>query len=164
MTSTNSEERFEGLQWVGKNWEGQQLEMFWKTKTFFGRKLIFTVPFKLNSSLFFLIRFMISSSHQGWLMMFQDLGFCQFQVKGNYLFFFSAILLPLTVSLPFLFTACHWSHSFILVWCKLLSGVDTVRGLAQWTSVCIESTQPLLLKWSLPPCQTRLSTPIWNRA
>lgn len=74
---------------------------------------------------------MISSSHQGWLMMFQDLGLCQSQVKGNYLFFFSAILLPLTVSHPFLFTACHWSHSFILVWCKLLSGVDSVSDLAE---------------------------------
>lgn len=73
---------------------------------------------------------MISSSHQGWLMMFQDLGLGQLQVKGNYLFFFSAMLLPLTVSHPFLFTACHWSHSFILMWWKLLSGVDSVSDLA----------------------------------
>lgn len=74
---------------------------------------------------------MISSSHQGWLMMFRDLGLCQLQVKGNYLFFFSAILLPLTVSHPFLFTACHRSHSFILMWCKLLSGADSVSDLAE---------------------------------
>lgn len=74
---------------------------------------------------------MISSSHQGWLMMFQDLGLCQLQVKGNYLFFFSPILLPLTVSHPFLFTVCHGRHSFILVWCKLLSGVSSVSDLAE---------------------------------
>lgn len=134
MTSTNSEEHLEVLQWVGKSWEGQQLETFWKKKIFFRVKVNFLLcqsQFKLNSSLFFLIRFMISSGHQGWLMMFQDLGLCQLQVKGNYLFFFSARLLPLTVSHPVLFTVCHWSHSFILMWCKLLSGVDSVSDLAE---------------------------------
>lgn len=41
MISTNSEENLEVLQWVGKSWEGRQLEMFWKKKTFFGVKVNF---------------------------------------------------------------------------------------------------------------------------
>lgn len=38
MTSTNSEEHLEVLQWVEKSWEGQQLK---KKKTFFWMKVSF---------------------------------------------------------------------------------------------------------------------------
>lgn len=38
---TNTEEYLELLQWVGKSWEGWQLEMFWKKKTFFRVKVNF---------------------------------------------------------------------------------------------------------------------------
>jgi len=63
-------------------------------------------------------------------MVFQDLGLCQLQVKGNDLFFFSPLLLPLTISHPFLLTAGRCSHRFVLTRCKLLSGVDGVGDVA----------------------------------
>lgn len=46
MTSSNSKGHLEVQQWVGNSWEGRQLEMFWKKKTFFFLEggFISTVP------------------------------------------------------------------------------------------------------------------------